>query len=315
MGLQSRHLLGLEGVSKDDVHLILDNAVSFKEILKRPIPKVPTLRGKTVLNLFYEASTRTRISFELAEKRLSADTVNFSKTGSSVAKGETLKDTIRNIEAMNIDMVVVRHAAAGVPLFLTKCVDAAIINAGDGMHEHPTQALLDMMTLREKYGKLEGLKVAILGDVAHSRVARSNIFGLLTMGAEVMVCGPKTLMPYGIEDMGVEVSYSIDEALEWADVINILRIQLERQGKGLFPSIREYHNEFGVTKKRLEKLDKVITIMHPGPINRGVELDSDIADSENSVILGQVTNGVAVRMAVLYLLSGNEGGEESSRGD
>ncbi|MBD3383571.1 aspartate carbamoyltransferase catalytic subunit [candidate division KSB1 bacterium] len=312
MGLQSRHLLGLEGVSKDDIHLILDNAVSFKEILKRPIPKVPTLRGKTVLNLFYEASTRTRISFELAEKRLSADTVNFSKTGSSVAKGETLKDTIRNIEAMNIDMVVVRHAAAGVPLFLTKCVDAAIINAGDGMHEHPTQALLDMMTLREKYGKLGGLKVAILGDVAHSRVARSNIFGLLTMGAEVMVCGPKTLMPYGIDEMGVEVSYSVDAALEWADVINILRIQLERQGKGLFPSIREYHTEFGVTKKRLEKMDKVITIMHPGPINRGVELDSDIADSENSVILKQVTNGVAVRMAVLYLLSGNEGGEESS---
>ncbi len=312
MGLQSRHLLGLEGMSKEDITLILDNAESFKEILKRPIPKVPTLRGKTIVNLFYEASTRTRISFELAEKRLSADTVNFSKTTSSVVKGETLKDTIRNIEAMNIDMVVVRHSAAGVPLFLTKCVDAAVINAGDGMHEHPTQALLDMMTMRQKFGRLENLKVAILGDIAHSRVARSNIFGLLTMGAKVTVCGPKTLMPYAVEELGVHVTSSIDEALQWADVVNILRIQLERQEKGLFPSVREYHAEFGVTKKRLQNLDKPITIMHPGPINRGIEVDSDIADSDKSVILGQVTNGVAVRMSVLYLLSGMEGSAETS---
>ncbi len=310
MTLAISHLLGLEGVSKKDITLILDTAKSLKEILSRPIPKVPTLRGKTVVNLFFEASTRTRISFELAEKRLSADTVNFSASTSSVKKGETLKDTIRNIEAMKIDMVVVRHAAAGVPLFLTKCVDAAIINAGDGIHEHPTQALLDMMTLCEKYGNLEGLKVAIVGDISHSRVAGSNIHGLLTMGAEVMLCGPRTLMPRHIDQMGVRVSHNLEEAIEWADVLNVLRIQLERQEAGLFPSIREYHTEFGVTLDKLKKVDKEITIMHPGPINRGIELDSDVADSDFSVILNQVTNGVAVRMAVLYLLSDLEGTED-----
>lgn len=310
MSLSSKHLLGLEGVPKQDIELFLDTAKYFKEILERPIPKVPTLRGKTIVNLFFEPSTRTRISFELAEKRLSADTVNFSASISSVKKGETLRDTVRNIEAMKIDMVVVRHSAAGVPLFLTKCTDAAIINAGDGMHEHPTQALLDMYTLREKYGSLAGLKVAIIGDISHSRVAGSNIRGLLTMGAEVVVCGPKTLIPRDIEKLGVTVSYNIDEVIAWADVLNVLRIQLERQETGLFPSVREYHKEFGITRQRLEKAEKEITIMHPGPINRGIELDSDLADSEFSVILGQVTNGVAVRMAVLYLLSGIESTED-----
>jgi aspartate carbamoyltransferase catalytic subunit len=304
MPLKSKHLLGLDGVSKEEITEILDTALTFKEILSRPIPKVPTLRGKTVVNLFFEDSTRTRISFELAEKRLSADTVNFSASGSSVKKGETLKDTVRNIEAMKIDMVVVRHKSSGVPLFLTQCIDASVINAGDGMHEHPTQALLDMMTMRAKFGKLEGVKVALVGDIAHSRVAGSNIRGLLTMGAEVMVCGPKTLIPYEVQDLGVRVSYSLEEAIEWADVLNVLRIQLERQESGLFPSTREYHAEFGVTRKRLLRAGRDITIMHPGPINRGLELESDLADSEFSVILDQVTNGVAVRMAVLYLLSG-----------
>ncbi len=306
MALKSKHLLGLEGVTREEITEILDTAATFKEILQRPIPKVPTLRGKTVVNLFYEDSTRTRISFELAEKRLSADTVNFSASGSSVKKGETLRDTVRNIEAMKIDMVIVRHRSAGVPLFLTKCIDASVINAGDGMHEHPTQALLDMMTLREKFGKLEGLKVAIIGDISHSRVAGSNMRGLKTMGAEVMVCGPQTLMPRDIESFGVGVSHSVDEALGWADALNVLRIQLERQDAGLFPSLREYHNEYGITRRRLEKAGRDLTVMHPGPINRGVELESDLADSEFSVILNQVTNGVAVRMAVLYLLSGAE---------
>ncbi len=307
MALSISHLLGLEGVSKSDIQIILDTAESFREILSRPIPKVPTLRGKTIVNLFFEPSTRTRISFELAQKRLSADTVNFSSTTSSVKKGETLKDTVRNIEAMKIDMVVVRHAVSGVPFFLTQCMDAAIINAGDGIHEHPTQALLDMMSLKEKFGSLEGLKVAIIGDIAHSRVAGSNIRGLKTMGAEVMLCGPKTLIPRNIEELGANVNYNLDEVIEWADVLNVLRIQLERQASGLFPSIREYHAEFGVTVQRLERVKKEITIMHPGPINRGIELDSDIADADFSIILNQVTNGVAVRMAVLYLLSGLEG--------
>ncbi len=307
MTLASKHLLGLEGVPESDISLILDTAVSFKEILSRPIPKVPTLRGLTIVNLFFEPSTRTRISFELAEKRLSADTVNFTTTGSSVKKGETLRDTVRNIEAMKIDMVVIRHAASGAPLFLTKCIDAVVINAGDGMHEHPTQALLDMMTLREKLGKLRGLRVAIIGDISHSRVAGSNIRGLLTMGAQVMVCGPRTLLPAGIEELGVKTSTRLDEAIEWADVLNVLRIQLERQETGLFPSIREYHAEYGVTRRRLQQAKRDIVIMHPGPINRGVEIESELADSEFSVILDQVTNGVAVRMAVLYLLSGIEG--------
>jgi len=306
MPLSSPHLLGLEGVPAEDIKQILDTAESFREVLERPIPKVPTLRGVTVVNLFFEPSTRTRISFELAEKRLSADTVNFSTSTSSVKKGETLKDTVRNIEAMKIDMIVVRHGAAGVPYFLTQISDANVINAGDGKHEHPTQALLDMMSLRRKFGRLDGLKVAIVGDVLHSRVAGSNIRGLVTMGAEVMVCGPKTLIPIGIEELGAQVTYNLDEAIEWADALNILRIQLERQERGLFPSIREYHSEFGVTRQRLEKAKKEMTIMHPGPINRGIEIDSDLADSEQSVILDQVTNGVAVRMAVLYLLKGQD---------
>jgi len=307
MTLSSAHLLGLEGVPAEDITLILDTAQSFKEILGRPIPKVPTLRGKTVVNLFFEPSTRTRISFELAEKRLSADTVNFTSDSSSVKKGETLKDTVRNIAAMKIDMVVIRHAAAGVPYFLTRCVEAAVINAGDGAHEHPTQALLDMMTLREKFGSLSGLKVAIIGDITHSRVARSNIYGLKSMGAEVMLCGPGTLLPRHVEELGVKVSCDLDQAINWADVLNVLRIQLERQQAGLFPSVREYHAEFGVTRERLDRAGKEVVIMHPGPINRGIELESALADSEYSVILGQVTNGVAVRMAVLYLLSGLEG--------
>lgn len=306
MPLQQKHLLGLEGVSAADITAILETARTFREILERPIPKVPTLRGQTVVNLFFEPSTRTRISFELAEKRLSADSVNFTTSSSSVKKGETLKDTIRNIAAMKIDMVVVRHQSAGVPLFLTRCVDAAIINAGDGAHEHPTQALLDMFTLQEKFGRLEGLRVAIIGDISHSRVAGSNIRGLVTMGAEVLLCGPRTLMPREVERFGVRVTHDIEEAIAWADVLNVLRIQLERQEAGLFPSLREYHAEFGVTLPRLERAKKEITIMHPGPINRGVELDSDVADADYSVILDQVTNGVAVRMAVLYLLSGNE---------
>jgi aspartate carbamoyltransferase catalytic subunit len=310
MALSSPHLLGLEGVPARDITRILDTAENLKTILDRSIPKVPTLRGITVVNLFFEASTRTRISFELAEKRLSADTVNFSSSTSSVKKGETLKDTVRNIEAMKINMIVVRHSAAGVPYFLTQSTDAKVINAGDGRHEHPTQALLDMMTLREKWGTLKGKKVAIIGDVKHSRVAGSNIRGLVTMGAKVMLCGPKTLIPPGIEDFGVTVSYNIEETIEWADALNVLRIQLERQENGLFPSIREYHAEFGITRDRVERAKKELIIMHPGPINRGVELDSDVADSDASIILHQVTNGVAVRMAVLVLLSGMDAQSE-----
>ncbi len=304
MQLSDRHLLGLEGVSKADITRILDTADSFKKVLERPIPKVPTLRGKTVVNLFYEASTRTRISFELAEKRLSADSVNFSSSTSSVKKGETLRDTVKNIEAMRIDYVVMRHSASGAPHFVARCVDAAVINAGDGAHEHPTQALLDMMTLREKIGHLEGLRVVIMGDILHSRVARSNIFGLKTMGAEVGICGPATLIPRDIEDMGITIYPHVEEALKEANVLNILRIQLERQKGGLFPSLREYRTLFGITRDRLEHIGRDITIMHPGPINRGVEIDSDVADGEFSVILDQVTNGVAIRMAVLYLLAG-----------
>ncbi|MDZ7261934.1 MAG: aspartate carbamoyltransferase catalytic subunit [candidate division KSB1 bacterium] len=307
MLLKSRHLLGLQGVAKEEINLILDTAQSFKEVLERPIPKVPTLRGKTIVNLFFEASTRTRISFELAEKRLSADLVNFTASSSSVLKGETLKDTARNIEAMKVDMVVIRHAAAGAPHFLATCVNASIINAGDGCHEHPTQALLDMMTLKEKFGTLEGLKVAIVGDISHSRVARSNIHGLKTMGAEVAICGPATLLPREAEKWDLRIFHNVDEAVAWADVLNVLRLQLERQQKGLFPSLREYHQYFGITRARLERANKAITIMHPGPINRGVEIESELADSEFSVILDQVTNGVAVRMAVLYLLSGGDG--------
>ncbi len=304
MKLKSRHLLGLETITKEEIGLILDTAEQLKKILDRPIPKVPTLRGKTVVNLFFEPSTRTRFSFELAEKRLSADTVNFSASSSSVLKGETLKDTVQNIEAMKINMVVIRHSAPGTPKFLTQCLDASIINAGDGPHEHPTQGLLDMMTMREKFGSLENLNVVIVGDITHSRVARSNIFGLLAAGAKVGICGPKTLIPVEAESLGVTVYPHIEDAMAEADILNVLRIQLERQKTAFFPSLREYRNLFGINRERLLKSGREITIMHPGPVNRGVELDSDVVDGEFSVILDQVTNGVAVRMAILYLLSG-----------
>ena len=302
MPLSSRHLLGMRDVPKEDIQLILDTATTFREILERPIKKVPTLQGKTVVNLFYESSTRTRISFELAEKRLSADSINFAISGSSVSKGETLKDTVKNIEAMKVDMIVVRHAAAGVPLMLTKLSESNIINAGDGIHEHPTQALLDMYSIREKLGKIEGLKICMVGDVAHSRVALSNIYGLKTMGAKVSVCGPSTMIPKYLEELGIEVILNIDEAIQENDVLNVLRIQLERKAREYFPSIREYAKYFGIDKARLEKNGKDILILHPGPINRGVELSSDVADGTSQIILQQVTNGVAVRMAVLYLL-------------
>ena len=302
MPLSSRHLLGLQNVPKEDIQLILDTANTFKEVLDRPIKKVPTLQGKTIVNLFYESSTRTRISFELAEKRLSADTINFSVSTSSVKKGESLKDTIQNIEAMKIDMIVIRHAAAGTPLYLTKICDSNIINAGDGIHEHPTQALLDMYSIREKVGKLEGLKICIVGDISHSRVALSNIFGLKTMGVEVSLCGPSTMIPREVEELGVKVIHDIDEAIQENDVLNVLRIQLERNAGEYFPSLREYSNYFGLTKERLDKIGKDVLIMHPGPINRGVEISSEVADGSNQIILNQVTNGVAVRMAVLYLL-------------
>jgi len=290
-------------MKREDIQLILDTAVSFREVLDRPIKKVPPLQGKTIANMFFENSTRTRLSFELAERRLSADVLGFSATGSSVSKGETLKDTARNIEAMKIDMVVMRHSAAGAPHYLAKVIESNVINAGDGGHEHPTQALLDMYTIREKLGRLEGLHVCIIGDISHSRVARSNIYGLKTMGARVSVCGPATMIPREIENLGVEVYHHIDDVPPRIDVLNVLRIQLERDAGRLFPSIREYHNFYGVTRQRLDKAGREITIMHPGPINRDVEISADVADSENSVILQQVLNGVAIRMAVLYLLA------------
>ncbi len=302
MPLSSRHLLGLRGVPKEDIQLILDTANTFKEVLARPIKKVPTLQGKTIVNLFYESSTRTRISFELAEKRLSADTVNFSLSASSVKKGESLKDTVKNIEAMKIDMIIIRHSAAGTPFYLTKICDANIINAGDGTHEHPTQALLDIYSIREKFGKLEGLKVCIVGDISHSRVALSNIFGLKMMGVKVSVCGPSTMIPRQIEELGVDVIYNIDEAIQENDILNVLRIQLERKAGENFPSLREYAKYFGITRERLDKKGKEILILHPGPINRGVEISSEVADGSDQIILDQVTNGVAIRMAVLYLL-------------
>jgi aspartate carbamoyltransferase catalytic subunit len=304
--LKSSHLLGLDGMDKEEIQLFLDTARSFREILDRPIKRVPTLQGKTVVNLFYEPSTRTRISFELAEKRMSADIVNFSASTSSVKKGESLIDTVKNIEAMKIDMVVMRHSSPGAAHLLTRVLDANIINAGDGGHEHPTQALLDMMTIREKFGKLKDLTIGIVGDIAHSRVARSNIFGLKSMGARVICCGPSTLIPREIERLGVEVYHNIDEVIPQVDVLNILRLQLERQKSGLFPSLREYHNFFGITRERLERASKPILIMHPGPMNRGLEISSYVADSEHSVILEQVTNGIALRMAVLYLLAGGK---------
>ncbi len=296
------HLLGLYKVPKSDIELILDTADSFQEVLERPVKKVPTLTGKTIVNLFFENSTRTRVSFELAERRLSADVVNFSASTSSVKKGETLLDTALNIEAMKVDMVVMRHSAAGAGHFLSKRCTSRFINAGDGAHEHPTQALLDMYTIRKHMGSLEGLNVCIIGDISHSRVALSNIFGLVTMGANVAVCGIPTLMPRYIERLGVRVFHNLDEALAWSDAINILRIQLERKAGGAFPSLREYYNTFGVTEERLAKLKKEPLILHPGPINRGVEIQSEVADGANSVILPQVLNGVAIRMAVLFLL-------------
>ena len=301
MSLSSRHLLGLAGVPRDDIQLILDTAVTFREVLERPIKKVPTLQGKTIVNLFFENSTRTRISFELAQKRLSADTLNFSTSTSSTKKGESFKDTVKNIESMKVDMIVVRHGSAGVPTYLTKISKANIINAGDGQHEHPTQALLDMYSIREKIGKIEGLKVCIVGDIAHSRVALSNIIGLKTMGAEVTVCGPLTMIPKGIESLGVKVTKDIDKAVAEHDVLNILRIQLEREAGASIPSLREYHNYFGITPERLKNRDDIV-LLHPGPINRGVEISSEVADGPYQIILDQVTNGVAVRMAVLYLL-------------
>ncbi|MCL6097965.1 MAG: aspartate carbamoyltransferase catalytic subunit [Bacteroidetes bacterium] len=302
MSLSNRHLLGLHGVPKEDIQLILETARTFREVLERPIKKVPTLQGKTIVNLFYENSTRTRISFELAQKRLSADTINFSTSTSSAKKGETFKDTVRNIEAMKVDMIVVRHQSAGVPQYLTRISKANIINAGDGIHEHPTQGLLDMYSIREKFGRLEGLKVCIVGDVAHSRVALSNIFGLKTMGVEVSVCGPATMIPLGIETLGVKVYHRIDEAMAKNEVLNVLRIQLLLLDRKRIPSLREYHKFFGITSERIEKHNREIVILHPGPINRGVELSSEVADGPYQVILDQVTNGVAVRMAVLYLL-------------
>ena len=305
MALTTKHLLGIKDLKTEDIQLILSTATQFKEVLQRPVKKVPTLRDVTIVNLFYENSTRTRISFELAEKRLSADVVNFTVSNSSAAKGETLLDTVNNILSMKVDMVVMRHSASGAPHYLSKHIDAPIINAGDGINEHPTQALLDAFSMQEQLGKIAGLKVAIIGDIMHSRVALSNIYLLKKMGAEVMVSGPPTLIPtYLQEAMGIQVEYNIDKALAWCDVANVLRIQLERQNQPLFSSLREYNLAYGITKARLQKLNKEILIMHPGPINRGVEMDSDVADSQQSIILDQVENGVAVRMACLYLLTG-----------
>jgi aspartate carbamoyltransferase catalytic subunit len=306
--LSSRHLTGIRGLKREDLELIFKTATEFKEVINRPIKKVPSLRDITIANLFFENSTRTRLSFELAEKRLSADIINFSTNGSSVKKGETLVDTVNNILAMKVDLVVMRHPHPGAHQFLANKVDTVIVNAGDGTHEHPTQALLDAFSMRERLGDLEGKKVAIIGDIRHSRVALSNILSLKLLGAEVRVCGPKTLIPKHIVDLGVSASHDLDETLMWCDVANMLRIQLERQDQGIvpyFPSLREYARQFGLNMQRLNKLDRSITIMHPGPINRGVEITSEVADSEHSIILEQVENGVAIRMAVLYLLSAN----------
>ncbi|MFN8261719.1 MAG: aspartate carbamoyltransferase catalytic subunit [Chitinophagales bacterium] len=304
--LSSKHVIGIEHLTVDDIELILKTATQFKEIINRPIKKVPTLRDITIANLFFENSTRTRISFELAQKRLSADIINFSSSSSSVKKGETLLDTVNNILSMKVDMIVMRHASPGAAHYLSERIDAQIVNAGDGTHEHPTQALLDAYSMQEKLGDLKGKKIAIIGDIMHSRVALSNIFCLKKLGAEVTLCGPSTLIPKHIEKLGVNISHNIDETLQWCDVANVLRIQLERQNTKYFPSLREYALYFGVNRQRLEKLDKEIVIMHPGPINRGVELTSDVADSEHSIILDQVENGVAVRMAVMYLLANKQ---------
>jgi aspartate carbamoyltransferase catalytic subunit len=312
-----KDLIGLETLSGDTIRAILDTAEPFKEISERAIKKVPVLRGKTIVNLFFEPSTRTRISFEFAEKRLGADTVNVAASGSSVVKGETLVDTARNLEAMRIDMVVIRHGSSGAAQFLADRIPSNVINAGDGQHEHPTQGLLDLLTIRDAFGRIEGLKVCIVGDVVHSRVARSNIFGLQKLGAEVAVCGPKSLIPAAIEDMGVQVFTHVEDAIQWADVLNVLRLQLERMNAGFIPSLREYNRVYGVSQARLEKAPGDTVILHPGPMNRGVEIDSAVADGPQSVILPQVTNGVAVRMAVLYLLAGGapERAEEAKKGE
>jgi aspartate carbamoyltransferase catalytic subunit len=312
-----KDLIGLEALSGDTISAILDTAEPFKEISERAIKKVPVLRGKTIVNLFFEPSTRTRISFEFAEKRLGADTVNVAASGSSVVKGETLVDTARNLEAMRIDMVVIRHGSSGAAQFLADRIPSNVINAGDGQHEHPTQALLDLLTLRDSFGRIEGLKVCIVGDVVHSRVARSNIFGLQKLGAEVAVCGPRSLIPAAIEDLGVQVFTHVEDAIQWADALNVLRLQLERMNAGYIPSLREYNRVYGVTRARLDRAPGDTVILHPGPMNRGVEIDSDVADGPQSVILSQVTNGVAVRMAVLYLLAGGapERAEEAKKGE
>jgi aspartate carbamoyltransferase catalytic subunit len=311
-----KDLLALEPLTREQIELVLDTAEPFKEISERAIKKVPTLRGATVVNLFFEASTRTRVSFEFAEKRMSADTVSIAASGSSVSKGETLVDTARNLEAMRIDMVVIRHGASGAAHFLAERIESNVINAGDGTHEHPTQGLLDLLTLRDHFRRLEGLKVCICGDVLHSRVARSNIWGLKKLGAEVAVCGPRSLLPNPVDALGVHVFDRIEQAIEWADALNVLRLQLERMSAGYIPSLREYNRVFGVTRERLERAPKDVLILHPGPMNRGVEIDSDVADGPHSVILNQVTNGVAVRMAVLYLLAGGrpELAEAAKRG-
>ncbi len=307
MTLKSGHLLGLEHVEPGEIQLMLDTAESFREVSERDIRKVPVLRGKTIVNFFAEPSTRTRVSFELAEKRLSADTVSLSTAGSSAVKGETLRDAARNLQAMHIDMMVIRHKASGAPHFLTEHLDVPVINAGDGCHEHPTQGLLDLLSMRDRFGRLEGLKVSIVGDIAHSRVARSLIWGLTKMGAEVSVCAPPTLIPLGIGALPVRVCERLNDAVEGADVIYVLRLQFERQGGGLVPSRREYRRLFGIDSERLKRAKENVVIMHPGPINRGLELAPDVADGPNSMILDQVTNGVAVRMAVVYLLSGRDG--------
>ncbi|MDZ7813174.1 MAG: aspartate carbamoyltransferase catalytic subunit [Ideonella sp.] len=301
--ISTKHLLGIKDLTANDINLILETAKEFKDVINRPIKKVPSLRDVTIANVFFENSTRTRLSFELAEKRLSADVVNFSASGSSVKKGETLLDTVNNILAMKVDMVVMRHSSPGAPHYLSKHIKANIVNAGDGTHEHPTQALLDAFSMQEKIGDLAGKKIAIIGDILHSRVALSNIFCLQKLGAEVMVCGPNTLLPKYIREIGVKVEHNVQNALQWCDVANVLRIQLERQQIKYFPSLREYSLYFGISKKMLDELNKEIVLMHPGPINRGVELTSDAADSHHSIILDQVENGVAVRMAVLYLLA------------
>lgn len=301
--LSVNNLIGIQEVTRDDIHNIFETADNFKEVINRPIKKVPSLRDVTIANVFFENSTRTRISFELAEKRLSSDTINFSASASSLAKGETLLDTVNNILAMKVDMVIMRHPRSGAANFLAKNIGAQVINAGDGTHEHPTQALLDNYSLMEKMGTLEGKKVALIGDIMHSRVSLSNIFCLQKLGAEVAVCGPPTLIPHHMESMGVQVSYNLQETLEWCDVANVLRIQLERQQFGYLPSLREYAMTYGVKRENLDRLKSPITIMHPGPMNRGVEIESEVADSDHSIILDQVENGVAIRMAVLYLLA------------